>query len=124
MGLTPRYNLSHVIDGTKRLSEIIVNGPGNLKILPASSGIQEMTKLTSVQKLEIFNELNALLSGYDIVLIDTAAGLGEEEIPDLIIAEPVGSCTDLIATVSYPLRRIYGHRYSVAPLSVLVDPVQ
>ena len=74
LGLTPRYNLSHVIEGTKRLSEIIVDGPGNLKILPASSGIQEMTKLTFDQKAEIFKELNALLSKFDIVLIDTARG--------------------------------------------------
>jgi flagellar biosynthesis protein FlhG len=33
LGLTPRHNLSHVIQGRRRLSEIIVSGPGNLKIL-------------------------------------------------------------------------------------------
>jgi len=36
----------------------------------------------------------------------------------------VGSCTDLVATVTYPLRRIYGERFSIAPLSVLIDPVR
>jgi len=40
----------------------------------------------------------------------------------VILAEPVGSCTDLVATVSYPLRRIYGDRFAIAPLSVMVDP--
>ncbi len=44
--------------------------------------------------------------------------------PDVFIAEPVGSCTDLVATVTYPLRRIYGDAFTVAPLSVLVDPVR
>jgi Ni2+-binding GTPase involved in maturation of urease and hydrogenase len=44
--------------------------------------------------------------------------------PDVLIAEPVGSCTDLKATVSYPLRQLYGDEYEVAPLSVLVDPVR
>lgn len=44
--------------------------------------------------------------------------------PDVFIAEPVGSCTDLVATVSYPLRRIYGDDFSIAPLSVLMDPVR
>lgn len=44
--------------------------------------------------------------------------------PDIFIAEPVGSCTDLVATVSYPLRRIYGSQFELAPLSVLVDPVR
>ncbi|MEO1369160.1 MAG: cobalamin biosynthesis protein P47K, partial [Acidobacteriota bacterium] len=36
----------------------------------------------------------------------------------------VGSCTDLVATVSYPLRRLYGDSFEIAPLSVLVDPVR
>jgi G3E family GTPase len=44
--------------------------------------------------------------------------------PDVFIAEPVGSCTDLVATVTYPLRRIYGDNFSIAPLSVLVDPIR
>ena len=35
----------------------------------------------------------------------------------------VGSCTDLKATVSYPLRRLYGDNFAIAPLSVMVDPV-
>ena len=42
--------------------------------------------------------------------------------PDVFIAEPVGSCTDLKATVDYPLRRLYGEQYALAPFSVLVDP--
>ncbi len=44
--------------------------------------------------------------------------------PHVFIAEPVGSCTDLVATVSYPLRRLYGDRFTIAPLSVVVDPVR
>jgi G3E family GTPase len=44
--------------------------------------------------------------------------------PDVFIAEPVGSCTDLVATVTYPLRRIYDGDFTIAPLSVLVDPVR
>ncbi len=60
-------------------------------------------------------------------LVDAArklSGSGVEQRPDVFIAEPVGSCTDLVATVSYPLRRIYGEDFSIAPLSVLVDPVR
>lgn len=55
-------------------------------------------------------------------LMDAANHLEEQNKPDVFIAEPVGSCTDLIASVSYPLRRIYGDRFEVAPLSVVVDP--
>ena len=57
-------------------------------------------------------------------LVDAAVKLTESTRPDVFIAEPVGSCTDLVATVTYPLRRIYGDDFSIAPLSVLVDPVR
>ena len=55
-------------------------------------------------------------------LTDAADRLTRDARPDVFLAEPVGSCTDLRATVQYPLRRLYGDDYRVAPLSVLVDP--
>jgi len=57
-------------------------------------------------------------------LLEAAEHLTQASRPDIFLAEPVGSCTDLVATVSYPLRRIYGDHFSVAPLSVLVDPTR
>lgn len=55
-------------------------------------------------------------------LVDAAARLDALTRPDVFLAEPVGSCTDLSATVAVPLAHLYGDRYSVSPLSVLVDP--
>src|SRR5436309_15059935 len=57
-------------------------------------------------------------------LVDAANKLAAASRPDVFIAEPVGSCTDLVATVTYPLRRIYGDNFFIAPLSVLVDPIR
>ena len=57
-------------------------------------------------------------------LIEASNNLSSDTRPDAFIAEPVGSCTDLRAAVSYPLRRIYGEDFDVAPLSVLVDPIR
>lgn len=57
-------------------------------------------------------------------LKSAADRLTETERPEVFVAEPVGSCTDLVATVSYPLRRLYGDRFDIAPLSVMVDPIR
>ena len=57
-------------------------------------------------------------------LIDAAQQLTEDTRPDVIISEPVGSCTDLVATVSLPLQQIYGEQFEIAPLSVVVDPIR
>lgn len=124
LGLTPRYNLSHVIDGEKRLSEIVVAGPGNLKILPASSGIQELTRLTIAQQTEIQNELKGLLSDYDIVLIDTAAGISSNvlyfntsanEMMVVVTPEPT-SITD-----AYALIKILSVQYQEKHFRLLVN---
>lgn len=57
-------------------------------------------------------------------LVEAARRLTDTARPDAFVAEPVGSCTDLRATVAYPLRRLFGDRFRLAPLSVLVDPVR
>jgi G3E family GTPase len=57
-------------------------------------------------------------------LVEAAEKLTAVSRPEVFIAEPVGSCTDLAATVTYPLRRMYQDDFTVAPISVLVDPVR
>jgi hypothetical protein len=44
--------------------------------------------------------------------------------PEFILAEPVGSCTDLSATILQPIKRYYGDCFKLAPLTVLVDPAR
>ncbi|MFN5393236.1 MAG: GTP-binding protein [Planctomycetota bacterium] len=57
-------------------------------------------------------------------LVQASENLDRQARPDVYLAEPVGSCTDLVSTVVYPLEQMYGDRYSIAPLSVLVDPIR
>ncbi len=55
-------------------------------------------------------------------LLERLRGLRRSALPDVILAEPVGSCTDLSATVLQPLKRLYAEEFVVLPLAVLVDP--
>ena len=57
-------------------------------------------------------------------LVEAAERLTASSRPEVFIAEPVGSCTDLAATVTYPLRRMYQDQFTVAPISVLLDPIR
>ena len=68
LGLTPKYNLQHVIMGQKRLAEVIVTGPGGIKILPASSGVEELTSLTMGQRKRLLAEFSLLDEAYDFVI--------------------------------------------------------
>ena len=77
LGLTPRYNMSHVLNGQKKIDEVLVNGPGGVKIMPASSGVQELTNLTDEQKLLFLELLDGLETDIDVLLIDTSAGISD-----------------------------------------------
>jgi G3E family GTPase len=55
-------------------------------------------------------------------LMSTMEGLSEGERPDVILAEPVGSCTDLVATVIQPIKRLYDATFQIAPYCVILKP--
>ncbi len=57
-------------------------------------------------------------------LMSAADKLIEELAPDVLLGEPVGSCTDLSATVLQPIKDLYGDSFHVAPFSVLADPAR
>lgn len=55
-------------------------------------------------------------------MMSTIEKLGAEGQPDIILGEPVGSCTDLVATVIQPLKHLYDAQFSVAPYGVILKP--
>lgn len=57
-------------------------------------------------------------------LMSTIDELGQDKAPDVILAEPVGSCTDLVATVIQPIRQLYRGRFEIAPYGVILKPSQ
>jgi flagellar biosynthesis protein FlhG len=124
LGLAPKYNLSHVIMGEKSINEIIVEGPGDMLILPASSGIQELTQLTQSQKILILRELDQVIDSVDILLIDTAAGISSNvmdfnvtahEIIVVVSPEPT-SITD-----AYALMKVLSLKYAEKCCKVVVN---
>src|SRR5262245_53829588 len=55
-------------------------------------------------------------------LTETVGELKESARPDIVLAEPVGSCTDLVATVVRPLQQLFSATFDVAPYAVLLKP--
>lgn len=55
-------------------------------------------------------------------LTGTVESLSDGERPDIVLAEPVGSCTDLVATVIRPLEQIYDQAFEIAPYGVIIKP--
>jgi flagellar biosynthesis protein FlhG len=89
LGLTPRFHLGHVLFGSKSLTEIMIQGPKGIRIIPASSGLQRMSELTSTQRALIVESFAGLDFDTDYFLIDTAAGISRNVIHFLASAEEV-----------------------------------
>ncbi len=75
LGLTPRHTIIDVFSGHKSLAEVMVTGPGGLKVLPGAPGRAELSELSQAQKLFLLDELDAFAGEFDFLLVDTGAGI-------------------------------------------------
>jgi flagellar biosynthesis protein FlhG len=126
LGLSPPFNLGHVIAGEKTLSQIVVEGPGGLMILPASSGLYELTRLSIQQQYAVFGQLETLAQTVDVVLIDTAAGISANVLffsaaahEILVVATPEPTSV----TDAYALMKVLSLRYAESHFKLLVNQV-
>jgi flagellar biosynthesis protein FlhG len=124
LGIAPRYNLSHVLNGEREIDEVLVEGPGGLLILPAASGLQDLTRLEGAKRRRLVAALERLLGEVDVMLIDTAAGISSDvmyfnisahDILVVVSPEPT-SITD-----AYALMKVLSLRYSERRFNLLVN---
>ncbi len=115
LGLSPRKNLSHVIDGTATLDEVLLRAPGDFTIVPASSGTQRMAELTPAEHAGLIRSFSELSHDLDYLLVDTAAGISDgvmsfakasREVMVVVCDEP-SSITDAYALIKV-LNRDHG----------------
>jgi flagellar biosynthesis protein FlhG len=75
LGLTPAADLGHVFSGRCTMQEVVVEGPCGVSVIPASSGLQDLTALTPRQWHRLHAGLQEIGNAVDFLLIDTGAGL-------------------------------------------------
>ena len=127
LGLAPKYNLSHAIEGSKTISEIVIEGPGKIKILPAPSGIQELSNLTDEQKTRMLTALDLLIDSVDFFLIDTGAGISSNVMhfnssaPEIMV---VASPEPTSITDAYALMKVLSLDYSRKHFKLVVNMVR
>jgi flagellar biosynthesis protein FlhG len=89
LGLTSTLHLGHFLSGQHELEEIIVDGPLGIRIIPAGTGIRALTALTPQQWKRLESIIRRASAGLDFLLIDTAAGISDNVVELLLIAERV-----------------------------------
>jgi len=122
--LTPRYNIQHVLRGEMNLKDIVVEGPLGIKILPSSSGIQELTALDEFQRLKLLESFDSYDVDLDYLIIDTAAGISENVAFFCIAAQEIVVVTSpepTAITDAYALIKVLFTRYQEKEFRVLVN---
>ncbi|RPJ69717.1 MAG: MinD/ParA family protein [Acidobacteria bacterium] len=80
LGLTPAWHLGHVLAGDKDIHEIVVTGPAGVRIVPAGSGLRELTALTPSQWQRLAGALEEIRAEVEFLIVDTAAGISSNVI--------------------------------------------
>jgi MinD-like ATPase involved in chromosome partitioning or flagellar assembly len=78
LGLRPEFTLEHFLENRKALDDIMAEGPRGLKVIPAASGIADYANLSTEKQQKLLGALTQLESQFDYLLIDTAAGIGND----------------------------------------------
>lgn len=125
-GITPTYNLNHFFSGEQSLDDILVEGPENIKILPAGSGVQNFIRLDGHQKMRLLDALGSMHNSFDYVLIDTEAGISEnvtyfntaaQEILVVTTPEPTA------ITDAYALMKLLSTKYHERNFNLVVNQI-
>ncbi|MHA7878406.1 MAG: MinD/ParA family protein [Saccharospirillum sp.] len=107
LGVSSNRNISDVLAGQADLRDIMVTGPGGIKIIPASSGTQQMANLGEREHAGIITAFSELGDQMDVLIVDTAAGISRtvtsfvraaQEVLLVVTDEPT-SVTDAYALI-------------------------
>lgn len=126
-GLTPRRHIGDVLAGRCSLKDVIVEGPRGVRILPASSGVAKLTRLSEGEKIQLLQEFEELALGLDWVLLDTPAGISENVLYfNLASQERILVCTPEPTSLTdvYALIKVLYRRYGVKNFHLVVNWVR
>lgn len=124
LGFQPSNTIDDVLEGRADIEDVIVKHKSGLDIIPAASGIYEVTHLTDEKKVSLIGAIQMLNSVYDYLIVDTSAGIGSnvlyfntaaERVLVVIDAEPT-SITD-----AYALIKVMSKTSSVYEFDIVVN---
>ena len=127
LGLAPKYNLFHLFHEGAKLEDILVETQYGFSILPASSGVVEMLDLTTGQKLELLESMDALEDEIDYLIVDTGAGINDNVVYFSLAAQErlvVLTPDPTSLTDAYALIKVLNSQHGVDRFRVLVNMAQ
>ncbi len=119
-----KYNISHVINGSKRVEEIIETGPQGLQIICGASGLDQLADMSESEQRRLLHNLSGLQHASDTIIIDTAAGISNSVVSFCLAADHVLVVTTPEATAmtdAYGMIKVLVRKHYRGPISVVVN---
>ncbi len=89
LGVHPRYDLQHVLEGERVLEEIVVEGPAGVRLIPAASDVPELAELDDYRREFLLRGVGTLEGDADLVIMDTASGVSRDALALCLAADDV-----------------------------------
>lgn len=89
LGIAPQFDLQDVILGNRKVSDIVLDGPDGIRILPASSGVEELANLDEYRTEVLIRSLSELEGEVDVILVDCPPGIGRNAVALAQAADPI-----------------------------------
>lgn len=127
LGLKSRLNLEHVLAGQCALDDVILTASSGLRVVPASSGSFSMATLGKLQHAGLIHAFNALMEPLDVLLVDTAAGVGDDVVAFSEAAQRVVVlvCDEPAAlTDAYGLIKVLARRQPACRFEIVANMVE
>jgi flagellar biosynthesis protein FlhG len=127
LGLSPRFDLRHVVSGERRLSQVILRGPLGVSIIPAASGVAALADLDETARRRLLAQLDEIASTVDYLLIDTGAGLSPTVLSLVLAADEAVVVTRPEPTAladAYALMKVVVLQERSYPFHLLVNMVR
>ncbi len=87
LGIRPTYNLLDLIHNNRSMTEIITEGPSGIGFISGGSGVSELASLDNASIKLLISELAKLDKMYDVVIIDTGAGI-TDSVMEFVMMSP------------------------------------
>jgi flagellar biosynthesis protein FlhG len=86
LGLTPARHIGHLLAGEASVDDLLVHGPAGVQIVPAGSGLRDLTALSGTQRAILDRMFARLCGALDFLVMDTAAGISDNVVDTLLLA--------------------------------------
>lgn len=85
----PKYNLLHAITGQKDISEILADGPCGVKVITGAVGVTRLSNMSPKKRHQFIENLSSLFDSFDLIIIDTSAGISPNVLSFILAANEV-----------------------------------